>query len=411
MASTDLLTPRYPALDPKQGGIADGPLALPPLVLGAGVYGYDYNSKETLLESSVPEQAMRLAFRYGIRTLDTSPYYTTSERVVGDVLEKLRDEFPRESYQIITKIGRYGRTKEEGFDYSPSRIRESVKNSMKLMKTDYLDGVYAHDVEFVSEQLADAGEEGFKVGEKGEIKEEDLEKWGLREEDAGKITGPGDEKVLAALKELFALKKEGVIRAVGFSGYPMPTLLRLARLIAHHLEPLDIMQSYCHHTLQNTTLQTYYPLFVKAGVKQILVASPLSMGVLRSLPPPEWHPISPACRDATAEAIKVCQSKGRRLEDVALGYGFTSVKPAGSKEGRDTPTVVGLSTPEEVHETMKVFHELYGAGQESREGRRPGEGLGKSGSEVTKLQKELEKDVVGIFKAKGGYNWTWAVGV
>jgi diketogulonate reductase-like aldo/keto reductase len=24
---------------------------------------------------------MRLAFRYGIRTLDTSPYYTTSERV------------------------------------------------------------------------------------------------------------------------------------------------------------------------------------------------------------------------------------------------------------------------------------------------------------------------------------------
>lgn len=55
-----------------------------------GVYGYDYNSKETLLESSVPEQAMRLAFRYGIRTLDTSPYYTTSERVCDESLDSER---------------------------------------------------------------------------------------------------------------------------------------------------------------------------------------------------------------------------------------------------------------------------------------------------------------------------------
>ncbi|GAA5994737.1 D-arabinose 1-dehydrogenase (NAD(P)(+)) ARA2 [Rhodotorula paludigena] len=407
--ASDLLTPRYPPLDPKDGGITEGPLTLPPLVLGAGVYGFDYNNKDTL-ESSVPEQAVRLAFRYGLRTLDTSPYYTTSEQVLGHVFDRIRDEFPRESYQIITKIGRYGRTKEEGFDYSPERIRASVKRSMELMRTDYLDGVYAHDVEFVSEQLADAGEEGFKVGEDGKIRDEDLERWGLRDEDAGTIRGPGDEKILAAFRELFALKKEGVIRAVGFSGYPMPTLLRLARLIAHHLEPIDIMQSYCHHTLQNTTLQTYLPHFHRAGVKQVLVASPLSMGLLRTAAGPAWHPASPALQAATRDAVAACERRGRKLEDVALGFGFTSVRLPGS-DGCETPTVVGLSTPEEVHETMRVYHELYGAeGGASRAGRNPGEGLEEAG-EVGRVQAACEKEVVEIFKKSGTFNWTWAVGV
>ena len=161
------------------------------------------------------------------------------------------------------------------------------------------------------------------------------------------------------------------------------------------------------HQLQNLTLREFYPLFVKAGVKQILVASPLSMGVLRGAPPPEWHPISPACRTATAEAVELCERKGRKLADVALGYGFSSVKPREATEGRDTPSVVGLSTPEEVHEAMKVFHSIYGQGGESRQGRLPGEGL----SEKQAEQLELEKGVVDCFKKHGGLNWTWAVGV
>ncbi|BGP36863.1 hypothetical protein JCM10450v2_000755 [Rhodotorula kratochvilovae] len=403
---SDPLAPRYAPLAVEESGITDGPLKLTPLVLGAGVYGFDYNTADTL-ESSVPEQAVRTAFRYGIRTLDTSPYYTTSEAVLGHVLDAVRDEFPRESYQIITKVGRYGRTKQDGFDYSPERIRASVQRSMELMRTDYLDGVYAHDVEFVSEQLGDAGQEGFTVGDDGKIRDEDLARWGLHDEDAGTIRGPGDEKVLGALKELFALKKEGVIRAVGFSGYPLPTLLRLARLVAHHLEPLDILQSYCHHTLQNTTLSTWTPLFYAAGVKQLLVASPLSMGLLRSASSPAWHPASPALQAATQDAIRACGAKGQKLEDVALGFGFSSAKPPGA-EGRETPTVVGLSTPKEVHETMRVYRALYPVGGAQRTGRAPGEGL--EGDEH-KTQLELEKECVRIFKESRTFNWTWAVGV
>ena len=108
--------------------------------------GYDYNSDE-LLTSSIPSDTLRLCLRYGISAIDTSPYYTTSEKVLGKAFKDVADEFPRESYTIITKAGRYGRTKEEGFDYSPERIRKSIKNSLELFGTTYIDGCYMHDGE------------------------------------------------------------------------------------------------------------------------------------------------------------------------------------------------------------------------------------------------------------------------
>lgn len=55
--------------------------------------------------------------------------------------------------------------------------------------------------------------------------------------------------MLEALGELFKLRREGIVRAVGFSGYPLPTMLRLARLIKARLEPIDIMQNYCQFTV------------------------------------------------------------------------------------------------------------------------------------------------------------------
>jgi aryl-alcohol dehydrogenase-like predicted oxidoreductase len=49
----------------------------------------------------------------------------------------------------ITKAGRYTKGP-QGFDYSPDKIRSSIKNSLEQMKTDYIDGIYMHDVEFVA---------------------------------------------------------------------------------------------------------------------------------------------------------------------------------------------------------------------------------------------------------------------
>lgn len=375
-------------------------LPLPALVLGAGTFGTDYNTPEHL-SSSIPVETLRLCFRYGMTALDTSPYYTTSEAVVGRALKELNDEFPRSTYQIITKAGRYGRTRETGFDYSRERVRGSVQNSLDLFGTDYLDGCYMHDVEFVvsslpssislgrrsklscshtaqSESVGDGSQGGHTVDVDGKISEEDLRRWGCAEGDEAKIHGPGDEKVLEAMAALFELKKEGKIRAVGFSGqsqrgfdptpsadrslagYPLPTMLRLARLIAVKLAPLDIMQSYCHHTvrssslplepklisppfqqLQNTTLSSFAPYFKAAGVKQIISASPLSMGLLRTAGGQAWHPASPELQQANTEAIETLAARGVKLEDVALGFGFSSA--ALGEDATPTPIVVGLS--------------------------------------------------------------------
>lgn len=47
---------------------------------------------------------------------------------------------------------------------------------------------------------------------------EDPGSWGLGEEDRAKIRGEGDQQVIYAVAELWKLKEEGRIKAVGISG-------------------------------------------------------------------------------------------------------------------------------------------------------------------------------------------------
>ena len=110
----------------------------------------------------------------------------------------------------MTKCGRYGL---DSFDYSPKTIRESVKRSLERLKTDYLDTVYLHDVEFVCTPIAPR-----LIGNHtGAIKEE-AASYGLAEGDEALIRGEGDQKVLDALSELRDLQREGLIKNVGITG-------------------------------------------------------------------------------------------------------------------------------------------------------------------------------------------------
>jgi len=110
----------------------------------------------------------------------------------------------------MTKCGRYGI---DTFDYSPTTIRESVKRSLERLKTDYLDTVYLHDVEFVCTPIA-AQLTGNHIGA---IKEE-AASYGLAEGDEARVRGDGDQKVLDALSELRDLQREGWIKNVGITG-------------------------------------------------------------------------------------------------------------------------------------------------------------------------------------------------
>ena len=79
--------------------------------------------------------------RSGNEFLRFSPYYgfTLSEESLGDALRE------REQIMLATKCGRYGLNE---FDFSAKRVMASVDESLKRLKTDYINLFRVHDVEF-----------------------------------------------------------------------------------------------------------------------------------------------------------------------------------------------------------------------------------------------------------------------
>ena len=166
-------------------------------------------------------------------------------------------------------------------------------------------------------------------------------------------------------------------------GFPLPTLLRLAILILHTppYKPLDVLLSYSHLCLQNSTFLEFIPHFYKrAKVGQLLAASPMSMGLLTSMPP-SWHPAPLPLRKA---AVDASDTWARGLPDLAMGY---SIRRTISVE-EPLPLVVGFSSPQEVHECMKVWREIL-VGHESEE------------------RAVSEKQAQEVFRQAGFLDWSW----
>lgn len=215
---------------------------------------------------------------------------------MGVALSALRPKHPRNSYILITKCGRLAF---DEFDYSGAWIRQSVQRSLERLGTSYLDVVFLHDAEFVSANEAVEG-----------------------------------------ASALLELKKEGIIRAFGISGYTLSTLLSHAQAIKAALgEAPECLFSYSHYNLQNSLLQEYVPKFRDVGLRTIINGSPLSMGLLRAEGPPDWHPASKELKAAAAKASRKCQKDfDQKLADVALRYSL----------GFEGTTCVGCSTLEEL---------------------------------------------------------------
>ncbi|KAG0696719.1 Aldo/keto reductase family-domain-containing protein [Suillus ampliporus] len=300
----------------------------PAIIFGAASFSHFYNDADHI-SGVTPLRATRLALRYV---------------VLGNALRALEQEFPRDSYTSAAYATE--------FDYTPESIESSVARSLRRMHTDYLDVVYLHDVEFVADEKL-SKREGNHVTALGSEREQ----YGLDEGQEGEAYTEKDQIILAAVEKLFELRDDRrVIRRVGISGFPLPTLLRLAILVQKRLgKPLDLIMSYCQLTLQNSTIEQFKPAFEsRAGVKQVVSASPLSMGLLRP-ESPTWHPAQPAIKDATKSAVHICEewdASGAGLPNLALQYAFARSKKVGM------PIVVGLSTLEDVHTSAKVWHEV-----------------------------------------------------
>ncbi|KUJ20353.1 Aldo/keto reductase [Mollisia scopiformis] len=297
---------------------------LPPLICGTATFNNLYNPSIASLPTNT---IISSALDAGIRAFDTSPYYGPSESLLGQALSQpsVLSSHPRSSYHLITKVGRIAAAE---FDYSPEWVRYSVSRSLQRLRTQWLDVVYCHDVEFV--------------------------------------TAP---EVLAAVRELRRIRdEEGTVKYIGISGYPVPLLCELAELVVRETgEPLDAVMSYANFSLQNTTLKSEgLERLRRAGVSCVPNASILGMGLLRGQGVPvggkgDFHPAPEGLRRRCLEAAKWVETKGERLEVVSIRWGLDTWSREGAVlggVGGIGVNVMGVSNLEELAETMRVWNSV-----------------------------------------------------
>ncbi|MGH2411311.1 MAG: aldo/keto reductase, partial [Chloroflexota bacterium] len=216
-------------------------------------------------------RAVHAALDAGISLFDVSPYYgdRLAEAVLGRALAGRRAEAV-----IGTKAGRNGVA---AFDFGAAAIRRSLDGSLRRLGTDYVDILFAHDIEF-----------------------------GL------------PTQVLGETYEVLAdLKREGKCRAIGMSALPLPVLRRAVTTCR-----LDVVLSYCHGALtDDSLLRDLLPVAQERGTA-VINASPLCMGLLSDAGPQPWHPAPEALKLACQKAAEACAALGQSLAHASLSWAF-----------------------------------------------------------------------------------------
>jgi aryl-alcohol dehydrogenase-like predicted oxidoreductase len=87
---------------------------------------------------------IRAAFERGVTFFDTAEVYGpfTNEEIVGEALAPFREQVV-----IATKFGFAVKEGRQGVDSRPEHIREVVEDSLRRLKTDYIDLLYQHRVD------------------------------------------------------------------------------------------------------------------------------------------------------------------------------------------------------------------------------------------------------------------------
>lgn len=86
---------------------------------------------------------IRAAYDMGVTFFDTAEAYgQLNEEFVGEALAPMRDKVV-----IATKFGFRGGVPTDGLDSRPSRIRTVIENSLRNLRTDYVDLFYQHRVD------------------------------------------------------------------------------------------------------------------------------------------------------------------------------------------------------------------------------------------------------------------------
>jgi aryl-alcohol dehydrogenase-like predicted oxidoreductase len=268
-------------------------IALPVLSFGASSLGAEFRN----VDVNEALQSVHTALELGMNFIDTSPFYGRgmSEVLLGIALKQHK----RQDYLLGTKLGRYSL---EHFDFSAKRVEESVHVSLHRLGTDYLDVLLLHDVEFV------------------------------------KLPQIWEETIPAVIE----LKKRGLVRAVGFSCYPMKTF---NTVLDHVEDDIDCVLSYNQYTLQNTRFaDELVPRLKPKGIGAIN-AGPFSARLLTNAELPVWLKEPEDVKAAARAAAKLCADQGIDIAQLALQYSCANPDI--------TSTVAGSANPNNIAKWAK----------------------------------------------------------
>jgi L-galactose dehydrogenase len=171
------------------------------------------------------------------------------------------------------------------------------------LRTDYVDILTAHDIEF----------------------------------------GDREQIVQETLPTMRALAQEGKIRNVGISGLQLKVLADVAER-GH----VDTVLSYCRYNLMLRDLDKWLIPVLQPRQIGLINASPLHMRLLTTSGAPAWHPASPAVKQAGAEVVRLCVDK-----IATLALSFCIDHPYAST------TLVGISNTTEVMSNLRALEEPF----------------------------------------------------
>ncbi len=293
-------------------------LELPVIGFGASSLGAEFRkvSLDEVFES------VRVALELGMNFIDTAAYYGRgmSEVLLGIALQ----DVPRNSYTLCSKLGRYDANH---FDFSAKRVAESVDVSLHRLRTDHLDIIICHDIEFIPlQQIVD--------------------------------------ETLPALRKI---QQSGKVRYIGISGYPM----KIFRTIAAQAE-LDCILSYNQYTLQNTRLvDELVPLMKSKGIG-VMNAGPFAARLLTNAPLPAWHKDPANVKEAARTAAKLCEANGVDIAQLAVQYSCAHPDLATTIAGSANPNnirnwVKWLESPIDqalLHDVLEIFKPVHNVGHQ-----------------------------------------------
>lgn len=264
-------------------------------------FGYSVSeerARETLLE----------VFRSPINFLDTAASYGDgeSERRIGRVLRELGG-LP-EGYVLATKADRDPATG----DFSADQMRRSVERSLRLLGLERLQLVYLHDPEYLNEP----GREPFEY-----------------------MMAPGGP--VEALQEM---KDEGVIEHLGIAGGPVDLMVRFVESGA-----FEAAITHNRYTLVERSAGPLLEAAQERGVA-VLNAAPYGSGILAKGPDAyaryEYREAPEKLVERVRAAERACRESGVPLAAAALQFSL--------REPRIASTIVGISRPERVRQTVEL---------------------------------------------------------